>query len=88
MIGFPDAAFHLELVLSPEKSLRPSPTEEDALVLYLPDSRMYAATLERFRTAGIDPIQPMNPYWRAISTCFLDPDGYTVIIAKTGGLRA
>ncbi len=87
MIGFPDAAFHLELVRSPDESLRPSPTREDALVFYLPDHERYEEVLGRFKAAGIDPILPDNPYWHSISTCFLDPDGYTVIIAKTEGLR-
>ena len=35
MLGWPQAAWHLELVADPGGATPPSPTEEDLLVLYL-----------------------------------------------------
>jgi hypothetical protein len=35
MLGWPDAAWHLELVGDPEGETPPTPSEEDLLVLYV-----------------------------------------------------
>ena len=87
IFGIPDAGAQLELVRSPHGDV-PAPTNEDALVLYhAPDDSGVDLVdrLRRSRTVESPTDDPMvNPYWpRNGARCFLDPDGYRLIVAPT-----
>jgi len=85
IFGVPDDRAQLELVASPHGE-HPSPTGEDALVLYAADDEAAAALTTRLRQAGIAEVTPatdptVNPYWpNHGATCFIDPDGYRLIL--------
>ena len=51
MVGWPDAAWHLELVGDPGGDTPATPTEEDLLVLYL-DGELDARVVGRLVEAG------------------------------------
>jgi hypothetical protein len=83
----------LEFVHSPHHYV-PSPSAEDALVLYHDSVDAAAQLTARLRAGGAREIaaddSTLNPYWpRTGSTVFVDPDGYRLIVAVDNdiGLR-
>ena len=86
ILGLPDSSRQLELVVRDGEA--PSPTDEDQLVLYLGSAERVAQAAERFRTAGSNARQAANPYWeRSGAVCFVDPDGYWLILSPDPGSR-
>ena len=90
IFGVPDHRAQLELVASPHAE-HPSPTGEDALVLYCTDAEAAAALATRLRQAGTQEVTAatdptLNPYWPSYgATCFTDPDGYRLILVPPAG---
>ncbi|MEK2478570.1 VOC family protein [Streptomyces noursei] len=80
MLGWPDATWHLELTLDPTGALRPAPTPDDLLVLYLggpvPDDLVTG--LER---CGGTRVPAHNPYWDEWGVTIEDPDGYRLVLS-------
>lgn len=86
IFGLPDESAQLELVRSPHGDV-PAPTNEDALVLYHGAEDAGSRLIDRLRHAGIVEIAAddpaLNPYWpRHGARCFVDPDGYHLIVAS------
>jgi len=79
MLGLPDEQVHLELTTHADGSPGPAPTRDNLLVLYLRDREVIAATEERLRALGHDPVEPENTYWAGDLT-FEDPDGWRVVL--------
>lgn len=79
MLGVPGAAWHLELVRC---SVRPTPTEEDLLVFYVPDAGAWAARCAALAAAGWTPVPSANPYWDARGRTYQDADGYRVVLER------
>jgi hypothetical protein len=83
IFGVPDERAQLELVRSPHGDT-PSPSREDALVLYGDGGTAtdIVARLDRAATPEITPEDPtLNPYGpREGARCFVDPDGYRLIV--------
>jgi catechol 2,3-dioxygenase-like lactoylglutathione lyase family enzyme len=80
ILGVPDAARQLELVHHAE--VKPSPTTEDQLVLYLGSAAAVADRATAIEAAGHEPRLPPNPYWtRESAIAFVDPDGYWLILS-------
>jgi catechol 2,3-dioxygenase-like lactoylglutathione lyase family enzyme len=59
MVGWPGADWHLELVHDPD--VRPTPTEEDLLVLHL-DGPVDDEAVQRLVAAGGTRVASRNPY--------------------------
>lgn len=80
MAGWPDAAWHLELVNDPAAPVEPRPTAEDLLVIYLgepvPDS-----LVERLEQHGGKRVPAHNPYWDTWGVTIQDPDGYLLVLS-------
>jgi hypothetical protein len=80
MLGFPGAAWHLELVSSDEEGFPvPVPTDEDLLVLYL-DGKVDDKVLDRAVQAGGQRVKARNEYWDECGVTVADPDGYRVVL--------
>ena len=78
MVGWPGAAWHLELVEDPD--VEPRPTEEDLLVLYL--GRPPAPELlSRLEAAGGRRVRARNSYWDEWGVTVEDPDGYRLVLS-------
>jgi hypothetical protein len=60
MVGWPDAAWHLELVSDPDGETPATPSEEDLLVLYL-DGEAGAGIASRLIDAGGTHVSSRNP---------------------------
>lgn len=81
MVGWPDAAWHLELVGDPAGVIPASPTEEDLLVLYL-DGEVDNDVVRRLVDAGGTRVSARNPYWERWGVTVADPDGYRLVLSS------
>src|SRR5260370_14155288 len=61
-VGVTGADWHIELTRHSSGLPRPTPTDEDLLVLYL-SSGDVAAAAARLERAGSPPLHHANPYW-------------------------
>jgi catechol 2,3-dioxygenase-like lactoylglutathione lyase family enzyme len=80
MLGWPGAAWHLELVSDPDGQTPPAPTEEDLMVLYLGQpagDRLIA----RLAGAGGRLVPASNPYWDRWGVTIADPDSYRLVLS-------
>lgn len=84
MLGRVGDAFHLELTTCRAHKVKPSPTPDDLIVLYLPDENDWQNACERMLTAGFLAVRSLNPYWDARGRTFEDPDGYRFVLQNTG----
>ncbi|KKK16473.1 hypothetical protein P175DRAFT_0503844 [Aspergillus ochraceoroseus IBT 24754] len=83
MLGWSDAAWHLELVLCTDDDILPSPTEEDLLVIYM-DGPIDPLVVERLINAGGRRVQHSNEYWEKWGVTIQDPDGYLLVLCQRG----
>ena len=81
MVGWPNAAWHLEFVDDRAGETPPAPTEEDLLVLYL-DGDVDADTIRRLVDAGGTRVASRNPYWDHGGVTIADPDGYRLVLTS------
>lgn len=81
MLGWPGAAWHLELVHAPSAPITPQPTVEDLLVIYL-DGPVPDALIERLVAAGGTRVASHNPYWDEYGSTIADPDGYRLVLCR------
>jgi catechol 2,3-dioxygenase-like lactoylglutathione lyase family enzyme len=80
VLGLPDTSKQLELVQYEGEI--PAPTGEDQLVLYLGSAERVSREAARIHAAGFEPEAAANPYWaRNAAVCFVDPDGYWLILS-------
>ncbi|WP_069812719.1 VOC family protein [Streptomyces sp. TP-A0874] len=81
MVGPRDARWHLELTVGTRETVRPSPTPEDLLVIYLeaPVSQEFVA---RAAEHGGKVIPAHNPYWDQGGVTIADPDGYRIVLTE------
>jgi catechol 2,3-dioxygenase-like lactoylglutathione lyase family enzyme len=80
MLGWPGAAWHLELVADPLGEAPPSPTREDLLVLYLNgpiDNDVIGWLVDH---GGVR-VAAQNPYWDRWGVTIEDPDGYRLVLS-------
>ena len=81
MVGWPDAAWHLELVSDPGGETPAAPTEEDLLVLFC-NGEVDAGVVRRLAAAGGTQVAARNPYWDQGGVTILDPDGYRLVLTS------
>jgi catechol 2,3-dioxygenase-like lactoylglutathione lyase family enzyme len=80
MAGWPDAAWHLELVGDPDSATPAAPTEEDLLVLYV-GGEIDDQVVRRLVEAGGTRVASRNPYWDTLGVTIADPDGYRLVLS-------
>jgi catechol 2,3-dioxygenase-like lactoylglutathione lyase family enzyme len=83
MVGWPGAAWHLELVHAPDAPVEPTPTPEDLLVVYL-DEQVPEELLARLVRHGGKRVRAHNPYWDRWGVTVQDPDGYRLVLSTRG----
>ncbi|WEW58355.1 hypothetical protein PRK78_003823 [Emydomyces testavorans] len=81
MLGWPGAAWHLELVDDPAGEFPPAPTEEDLLVIYVGEA-IDLAVIEKLEKAGGKRVKARNPYWETWGVTVEDPDGYRLVLSQ------
>jgi catechol 2,3-dioxygenase-like lactoylglutathione lyase family enzyme len=73
-----------QLELLQHATVKPTPTPEDQIVLYLGSIEAVADIAQRIRGYGFVPSVSPNPYWaRDEAICFVDPDGYWLIFSPS-----
>lgn len=80
MLGRAGAGYHFEFTACRHHPVRPSPTPEDLVVLYLPDLNVWEAACARMVSAGFREVESFNPYWGVRGRTFEDPDGYRTVL--------
>lgn len=80
MLGPRDGAYHLEFTVCRHHPVKPAPTPEDLVVLYLPEEGEWRAACARMAAAGFREVESFNPYWAAKGRTFEDPDGYRTVL--------
>lgn len=80
MVGHKDLPWHLEFTQCLTHPLRPSPSVDDLLVLYLPEKDRWDAACSAMDSAGFRRVNAFNPYWDRKGVTFEDDDGYRVVI--------
>ena len=81
MVGWPGAAWHLELVGDPDDTTPAGPTEEDLLVLYV-GGPVDDGAVRRLVEAGGTRVAARNPYWDRWGVTIADPDGYRLVLSS------
>jgi catechol 2,3-dioxygenase-like lactoylglutathione lyase family enzyme len=85
MLGWPNASWHLELVLDLMEDAAdvclPQPTVEDLLVVYV-DGPIDRNAVKKLVTAGGKEVRPKNPYWEQWGVTVEDPDGYRLVLSQ------
>lgn len=81
MVGWPGAAWHLELVGDPDDSTPARPTEEDLLVLYA-GGPVDDDAVRSLVDAGGTRVAARNPYWDRWGVTIADPDGYRLVLSS------
>ena len=80
MLGHARAPWHLEFTRRPGHPAGRAPTEDNLLVLYMPDLAEWKAARRRMDQAGFEAVPSFNPYWDERGVTFEDPDGYRVVL--------
>jgi catechol 2,3-dioxygenase-like lactoylglutathione lyase family enzyme len=81
MLGWPGAAWHLELTY--DAAVKPNPTDEDLLVLYV-DGPIDPVAVKELVEAGGTRVTARNPYWEQWGITVADPDGYRLVLSQRG----
>ena len=82
VLGHAGWPYHLEFTRRVSRAVAPAPTDEDLLVLYVPESGAWQRTVERLLAAGARAVPASNPYWEAHGITFEDPDGYRLVVQR------
>jgi hypothetical protein len=80
MLGMLNEAFHLEFTCRRSHPIKPTPTPEDLLVIYLPERAEWEQRCAALLGAGFREVEPINPYWSREGRSFQDHDGYGIVI--------
>lgn len=83
-VGRESLPWHIEFTTCHTHLLKPSPTEDDLLVLYYPDNAEWEQVCARMVGADFVVVPSLNPYRDANGCTFADPDGYRVVICNKG----
>ncbi|MFB9994963.1 VOC family protein [Deinococcus oregonensis] len=81
MLGLRGAAWHLELTHLATRSVLPTPTEDDLLVLYL-GRPVEPSVIQHFTECGGTHVPALNPYWDTYGVTIQDPDGYCLVLCR------
>lgn len=79
IIGPRNASWHLELVGGANLIVKPAPTSEDLLVLYLGGPVDDALTARLTEAGGR--VVSQGPYWDRWGVTFEDPEGYRLVLS-------
>ena len=82
MLGLPGAGYHLEFTRHEHGSPGTAPSTDNLLVLYLAEPGAVEAVAARLASRGHPSVEPENPYWKANSVTFEDPDGWRVVLVR------
>lgn len=82
MLGDARSRYHLEFTHCHAHRVKPTPTAEDLLVLYIPEETEWQTACYSMLAAGFKQVASFNPYWEIDGRTFEDPDGYRTVLQR------
>lgn len=82
MLGNPELPYHFEFTYCRTHPVTPSPTPEDLIVFYLPDTVDWQQSCASVLSAGFSEVRSFNPYWQQRGRTFEDHDRYRVVLQQ------
>ena len=82
ILGYPGAKWHLELLREEGNEAPRCNSEENLLVLYMPEEQAWQSAIDRMALHGYKPVPSHNPYWDVVGMTFEDPEGYRIVFQK------
>ena len=82
MLGIEGSGYHFEFTRCRGHPVRPAPTAEDLVVLYIPTMDDWQTACSSMLAAGFEHVTSVNPYWDARGRTFQDSDGYRVVLQR------
>ena len=80
MLAVPGGSYHFEFTHSRRHGVKPTPTPEDLIVFYLPETSAWELACTAMLAAGFVHVAAFNPYWDVRGRTFEDPDRYRVVL--------
>ena len=80
MLGDPASRYHFEFTHCRHHPVRPTPTVEDLVVLYLPQEAQWKDACNNMAAAGFKQVASFNPYWDSRGRTYEDADGYRTVL--------
>lgn len=87
MLGRAGLSWHLEFTQCHHHPVTPSPSDEDLLVLYIPETAAWEIRCSNMVAAGFSRVESFNPYWDRAGASFEDGDGYRVVLQNRAWQR-
>ncbi len=84
MLGAAGAGYHFEFTYCRAHPVRPLPTVEDLVVLYVASEPEWQEACASMLAAGFERATAFNPYWDAAGRTFVDRDGYRIVLQQGG----
>ena len=85
MLGMPDEQYHLEFTQHANSIASFSPSADNLLVFYYPDTISRNTVTDRLLDLGYTEVEPENPYWKTHGITIEDPDGWRVVLMDIPG---
>lgn len=82
MLGAPGARYHFEFTYCRTHPVRPAPTPEDLVVIYIPAEAEWRAACSSMLAAGFRQVTAFNPYWDERGRTFEDGDHYRIVLQQ------
>lgn len=84
MLGLPSCPYHFEFTRQAGVVAPRCPSNENLVVLYIPEPAEWKQRVERMESLGFAAVPSHNPYWDRLGRTFEDPDGYRVVLQREG----
>jgi catechol 2,3-dioxygenase-like lactoylglutathione lyase family enzyme len=78
-LGIPGENWHLEFTTNQDIPFHQA-DEDDLLVFYFETAEKKEEIVKKLLKNGYRQVPPKNPYWAKNGTCYLDPDGFGIIL--------
>ena len=80
IIGHKNHNYHLEFTHHVGTKVGKSPTKDNLLVFYFPDTEEWQNSCKKMINAGFVEVAPYNDYWGVSGKTYEDIDGYRVVL--------
>lgn len=80
IIGHELHNYHLEFTHHRGTVVGKAPSQDNLLVFYISNSKIWKQSCERMQSAGFVVVSSYNPYWDVVGKTFEDIDGYRVVL--------
>jgi len=80
MLGKLGAQYHFEFTQCRDHPVKPTPTLEDLMVIYIPDKAEWESSCADLERAGFSSVAAFNPYWEVRGRTYEDHDRYRIVL--------